>query len=147
MERVNWQRTRDILISIICIGVILWFAWGLLLGQFVHAIVLLILSMAVAFLLTPSVNFLHSQGVPRSAATIVMYIIVLAVIGGLSYALVFSLIQQVLAFSDKVVIYATELPSLSGKFQQFLVDQGIPQSNINAALNEIQGQATSFAQS
>ena len=147
MERVNWQRTRDILISIICIGVILWFAWGLLLGQFVHAIVLLILSMAVAFLLTPSVNFLHSQGVPRSAATIGMYIIVLAVIGGLSYALVFSLIQQVLAFSANVVNYATELPSLSGKFQQFLVDQGIPQSNINAALNEIQGQATSFAQS
>ena len=52
MEKVNWQRTRDILVSIICIGIIAWFAWGLLLGQFVHALVLLLLSMAVAFLLT-----------------------------------------------------------------------------------------------
>ena len=144
---MNWQRTRDILISLICIGIIAWYAWGLLLGVFVHAVVLLLLSLAVAFLLTPSVNFLAKKGIPRAAATLIMYVVVLAVLGGLAYALVFSLIQQVISFSDKIAAYASELPTLSAKFQLFLVAQGIPQSSINSALNEIQGQATSFAQS
>src|SRR5256714_8670796 len=94
MERVNWPRTRDILISIICIGIILWFAWGLLLGLFVHAVVLLLLSLAVAFLLTPAVNFLESRGLPRVVATLSMVIIVFAVLAALASALVFSPIQQ-----------------------------------------------------
>ncbi len=147
MERVNWQRTRDILISMICIGIIAWYAWGLLLGVFVHAVVLLLLSLAVAFLLTPAVNFLAKNGIPRAATTLIMYVVVLAMLGGLAYALVFSLIQQVLAFSDKIALYASQLPTLSAKLQQFLVAQGIPQTSINSALSEIQGQATSFAQS
>ena len=145
-ERVNWQRTRDILISIICIGIIVWYAWGLLLGVFVHAVVLLLLSLAVAFLLTPSVNFLEKRGLPRAAATLVMYIVVLAVLSGFGYALVFSLIQQVLAFSDKISTYANQLPTLSAKFQDFLLSQGIPKTSINTAISDIQGQATSFAQ-
>src|SRR5436309_6057770 len=89
-EPVNWSRTRDILISIICIGIILWYAWGLLLGLFVHAVVLLLLSMAVAFLLTPGVNFLEKRGnLPRAVATLAIYVVVLVVLGSLGYALVF----------------------------------------------------------
>src|SRR6266571_2149318 len=110
MERVNWQRTRDILISIICIGIILWFAWNLLLGQFVHAIALLLLSMAVAFLLTPTVNFLQARGIPRVVACVVMYALVLAVLGALAYALVFSLIQQVFTFQATVTNFFNALP-------------------------------------
>ena len=145
-ERINWQRTRDILISLICIGIIVWYAWGLLLGVFVHAVVLLLLSLAVAFLLTPSVNFLEKRGLPRVVATLVMYIVVLAVLGGFGYALVFSLIQQVLSFSDKISAIANQLPTLSAKFQTFLLSQGIPKSSIDTALTDIQSQATSFAQ-
>jgi predicted PurR-regulated permease PerM len=146
MERVNWQRTRDILISIISIGIIVWYTWGLLLGVFVNAVVLLLLSLAVAFLLTPSVDFLERYGIPRVVATLVMYVIVLAVLGGLAYALVFSLIQQALAFSDKVYAYAQQLPTLSAKLQTFLETQGIPQPTIASAVAQIQNQATSFAQ-
>ena len=146
MERVNWQRTRDVLISIICIGIIIWYAWGLLLGVFVHAVVLLLLSLAVAFLLTPAVNFLEKYGIPRVAATLIMYVVVLAVIGGLGYALIFSLIQQVLGFSDKIYNYAQQLPTLSVKVQTFLIDQGIPKTTIESAVTQIQLQASSFAQ-
>src|ERR1700687_3089294 len=109
MERVNWQRTRDILISIICIGIILWFAWGLLLGLFVHAVVLLLLSLAVAFLLTPAVNFLESRGLPRVVATISMYIIVVAFLGALACALVFPLIKRVLTFQATITNFFTAL--------------------------------------
>ncbi|MFL5628687.1 MAG: AI-2E family transporter [Ktedonobacteraceae bacterium] len=147
MERVNWQRTRDILISIICIGIILWYAWGLLLGLFVHAVVLLLLSLAVAFLLTPAVNFLQSRGLPRVVAALSMYVIVIAVLGALAYALVFSLIQQVLAFQATITNFFTALPVQYTTFLNFLRNQGIPQSSITAALDQIQSQATDFARS
>ena len=145
MERVNWPRTRDILISIICIGIILWYAWGLLFGLFVHAVVLLLLSMAVAFLLTPAVNYLQMNNMPRLIATLVMYALVLIALGLLAYAIVFSLIQQVLTFQVTVVNYANALPDRLTALENFLVSNGIPQSSINDALNQVRGQATAFA--
>jgi predicted PurR-regulated permease PerM len=80
MEQTNWQRRRDILISIVCIGIIIWFVWNLFLGLFVHAVLLLLLSMALAFLITPGVNFLEKNKVPRLVGTIIMYIVVLVVV-------------------------------------------------------------------
>src|SRR6266702_4221857 len=98
MERVNWQRTRDILICVICIGLIFWAAWTTL-GQFVDAIIIQLLSMAVAFLLTPLVNVLEKYNVPRGFATLLVFVVVLGAIIGLGYGLVFALIQQTQTFS------------------------------------------------
>ena len=72
MERVNWERVRDVLLSIICVGILLWAAWSIL-GLFVHAIVLLLLSMAVAFLVTPLVDLLNKY-IPRMFAALIVYI-------------------------------------------------------------------------
>ena len=147
MERVNWQQLRDILISVICIGLLLWAAWSIL-SQFLHAVVLLLLSMALAFLLTPAVNILTRQKyMPRVVATLIVYLLVLAVVSSIGYALVFSLIKQVESFSSVIISYFTTLPDKFTQFQKFLVVQGIPQGNIEAAIQQIQGQATSFAQS
>ncbi len=145
MQRINWQRTRDILLSLICIGVILWFAWGLLLGVFVHAVVLLLLSLALAFLLTPAVNFLHNHGLPRVLATLIMYIVAIAVLGGLGYALTISLIQQMQTFSSTIISFITNLPNQATTLLKFLQNQGIPQSSIQNALGQIQAYATDFA--
>ncbi len=146
MDRVNWSRVRDILISIICVGVLLW-ATGSFLGQFVHAIILLMLAMAVAFLLSPMVTFL-TKYMPRILATLIVYLGVLAAMVGLSYGLVFSLIIQVQKFSDTVTRYVTvDLPKLYGDLQKFLVAQHIPQQNIDAAISQMQTQATGIAQS
>jgi predicted PurR-regulated permease PerM len=147
MEQVNWRQLRDILISIICIGILLWAAWSIL-SQFLHAVVLLLLSMALAFLLTPAVNILTRQKyMPRVVATLIVYLLVLAVVGSIGYALVFSLIKQVESFSSVIISYFTTLPDKFTQFQAFLVAQGIPEGNIQAAIQQIQGQATSFAQS
>jgi len=152
MDQVNWQRVRDILISIICICIILWATWSIL-GQFLHAVVLLLLSMAVAFLLTPAVNFLAKQKyIPRVLAIFIVYIIVLAALAALMYALVFSFIQQVQAFSNTVIQYVTvDLPGIPVKVEAFLRSQGISQASIDQSINEavaqIQQQATNFAQS
>ncbi len=152
MAHVNWQRVRDILISIICIGILLWATWSIL-GQFLHAVVLLLLSMAVAFLLTPMVNYLaRYRYMPRVVAALIVYVIVLAALAGFGYALIFSLVNQVQAFSNTVLNYVTiDLPKLPVELQAFLRGQGISQASIDEAVNQavaqIQQQATTFAQS
>src|SRR5438045_6467451 len=100
MRKIDWPRIRDILIVLICIGLLLWAAFSIM-GMFLHAIVLLLLSMAVAFLVTPLVNFLNRY-IPRVLAAVLVYIVVLAGLGMLCYALVFSLIQQINYFSDNL---------------------------------------------
>lgn len=146
MTHINWQRTRDVLICTISVGIIVWASWSLL-GQFVDAIVILLLSMAVAFLLTPAVNFLERFKVPRLLATFIVYIVVLGLIGWLAYLLVFSLVNQVVAFSDTIIKFADSLPTTFSATINFLKKQGIPDSNIHDALGQIQNQATAFAQS
>ncbi len=146
MERANWQRVRDILISLVCVCILIGLGWSIS-GLFLHALVLLLLAMAVAFLVSPVVNVLQRYGVPRSLATLVVYAVVLVVVGGLFYALIFALIRQAQAFSVTIQNYAYELPDLSARLQKFLVNQGIPQEKIDSALSEIAAQATDFARS
>lgn len=142
MDRVNWPRVRDILISIICVGIIFWASWSIL-GQFVHAIILLLLAMAIAYLVTPLVNFLHRY-IPRALAAILVFLAILALVGGLCYALIFSLIQQVQYFANNLPDYFNNLPQTYNNFQIWLVQQGIPQSNITDTLNNLQGQVKYF---
>src|SRR5436190_8279958 len=134
---ISWQRNRDILICTICIGIILWASWSIL-GEFVDAIVILLLSMAVAFLLKPAADLLERFKVPRLLATLAVYIIVLSLIGWLGYLLVFSLINQVVAFSDTITQFATSLPETFKVTIDFLEKQGhIPDSNIQSAISQI----------
>src|SRR5258708_21706332 len=142
MERVIWPRIRDILISLVCLGILFWGGWSIM-GQFVHAIVLLLLAMGVAFLITPLVNFLQHY-MPRALAALIVFVVILGVLGGLCYGLIFSVIQQIQYFSTNLPSYVRNLPITYANFQKWLVRQGIPESNINGTLTQIQGQVTSF---
>ena len=144
MERVNWPHVRDILISIICIGILFWAGWSIM-SQFVHAIILLLLAMAIAFLVTPLVNFLNRY-IPRILATLLVFAIILAVLGGLCYALIFSLIQQITYFSNNLPSYIQNLPTTYATFQKWLLLQGVSQDNITNTLNQLQSQVTVFLQ-
>ncbi|HEU5229259.1 MAG TPA: AI-2E family transporter [Ktedonobacteraceae bacterium] len=147
MEQVNWQRTRDILVSIICVGIIFWASWSIL-GLFFDAVVILLLSMAVAFLLTPAVNLLVKYSIPRLLATIIIYIVIIAVIGGFGYALVLTLVKQAVSFSTTITNFATALPDTFKSVINNLEKQGgIPAENINVAISQIQSTATDFARS
>lgn len=143
MDRVNWQRLRDILIVVICVGIIFWAAFSIM-GIFVHAIVLLLLAMAVAFLVTPVVDFLN-RNMPRFPAALIVYLIVLSGLVGLCYALVFSLIQQVNYFSTHLPEYVQNLPNTYTATLDWLVKQGIPITSINKAISTVEDQANAFA--
>jgi predicted PurR-regulated permease PerM len=142
MQRIKWSLIRDILIVVICIGILLWGTFNIL-GLVIHAIVLLLLAMAVAFLVTPLVN-LFDRYLPRVLATLLVYIIVLAGLGGLFYALVLSLIQQVNYFSNHLPVYVQDLPTTYSNFIAWLVKQGVPQDSINKALTTITDQANAL---
>jgi len=146
MEKANWQRRRDILLSIVCIGIIIWFVWNLFVSLFIHAVLLLLLSMALAFLITPGVNFLEKNKIPRLVATIILYIVALTLLSLLFFALASSLIQQVLSFRVVVTNFFINLPDQFRYLNDFLVKRGIPQANIDDAINQVQGQLVGFAQ-
>jgi|GEM_PF-5218630 len=146
MNQVNWQQRRDILLCIVCFGIIAWFVWNLFLGLFVHAVLLLLLSMALAFLITPAVNLLEKNKIPRAVATIFMYIVVLAAISLLFFALAFSLIQQVLSFQAIVTQFFITLPDQFKSLNDFMVQRGISQTSINDAINQVKGQLLGIAQ-
>jgi predicted PurR-regulated permease PerM len=147
MDQRDWRQTRDVLICVICAGIIFWALW-LVLGQFVEAIVILLLSMTVAFLLTPIVNLLVRYGIPRVLASVVTYVVVLGLIGWLAYELGLSLIQQALIFSNTVTTFASSLPQTFHSTIQYLEKHSsIPPENINAAISQFQAQATDFARS
>ena len=146
MDRIDWPRTRDILISILCIGLIFWACWSFM-GQFFDAILILQLSMAVAFLVTPAVNFLVRYGFPRLLSCLVVYALCIAAIAGLGYALTSTLIRQVQEFSATIINFAYALPANVASIQDLLTKQwSIPPQNIQSVLDQIQTQATLFAQ-
>lgn len=146
MDSINWRRMRDILLSIVCLGLIIWAIW-IVLGQFVVAIVILLLAMAVAFLLTPIVHLLGKYGVPRVLAAIITYIIVFGSIAGLAYELVFSLVSQINAFSATIAHFAFSLPTTLQSFIATMERGGIPQDQIHTALAQVQLQTYDFASS
>lgn len=146
MERVNWQKTRDVLLSIICAGIILWAVWSLL-GQFVDAIVILILSMAIAFLLTPLANLGEQRlHLPRIVAILLVYLLLLLLFSLFGYTLIITLVQQILSFSATITQFVSALPQNMQAFIRFVEVRGhVPPGNVQAILNQVQGQVTDFA--
>lgn len=146
MDRIDWQRTRDILISVICGGFIFWACWSFM-GQFFDAILILLLSMAVAFLVTPTVNLLVRYGFPRLLSCLVVYALCITAVVSLGYVLASTLIRQVQEFSTTIINFASVLPANVASIQDLLTKQwSIPPQNIQNVLDQIQTQATAFAQ-
>ncbi len=147
MNQGDWQKRRDILICVICIGIVTWVGWQML-NQFIEAVLLLLLAMTVAFLITPVVDYMEKEGkAPRLLATIGAYIVVLAFISTFIYIIVFSLANQVAGFTATISQFAANIPQNYGNFLDFLQKQaGIPAESIRTATTQLQNQLSAFAQ-
>lgn len=146
MDQAKWQNRRDILISIICIGIIIFTIWHLV-TQFIDAILLLLLSMTVAYLVTPLANVLEErQRIPRVVATLLTYLIVLAIAALITYILVSSLIGQLTGFSTTITNFTAAIPKQYSSTIDFLKNRvGIPQDRIDATINQVGLQVSSVA--
>lgn len=146
MDQAKWQNRRDILINIICIGIIIFTIWHLV-AQFIDAILLFLLSMTVAYLVTPIANVLEErQRIPRVVATLLTYLIVLVIAALITYILVSSLIGQLTVFSTTITNFTAAIPNKYSSTIDFLKNRvGIPQDRIDATINQVGLQASSFA--
>jgi len=76
---IDWARTRDVLISVIALGIILSAA-GQVLRHVLQTVLIFIVASFVAFALVPLVNGLASRGVPRLLAITIVYLSLLVII-------------------------------------------------------------------
>lgn len=146
MDQAKWRNRRDIFISIICIGIIIFTLWQLV-TRFVEAILLLLLAMAIAYLITPLTNMLEErQHLPRIMATILSYIVVLAIVSLFAYVLVYSLIGQLTVFSKSILALTNAIPQHYSATIDFLrKNVGIPQARIDNTINQVGNQVSGFA--
>jgi predicted PurR-regulated permease PerM len=146
MKQIDWRRTRDIIISIIGICVIFW-SLCFVLGQFVDVLILLILSLAIAFLISPLVNWLQKHRIPRVWGTLLSYIVILGLLAFFGYELVFALINQAQNFAITLNAFAVSIPNRYQASIKFLERTGIPAQSIQNIISSIQSQAFDFAAS
>jgi predicted PurR-regulated permease PerM len=145
MNQRTWSQRRDVLICIICGGIIAWAGWNIVV-QFIEAIFLLLISMAIAFLIMPVVDTLEKARFPRIVATLAVYLIILAVIGGFGYVLVYSFVTQLQQFASTVDKFINGIPDTYSSFILFLENQAhIPPANIQATINQASAQISGFA--
>jgi predicted PurR-regulated permease PerM len=145
MKQTRWQQWRDMLICIICMGFILWAAWNFL-RQFIDILLFFSCSMAIAFLLIPVVDQLEQWKIPRLLATLIAFLITIALLAALGYTFTLAIINQVQQFSTIITTFIQHFPDRLHSIYLFLLHQGIPAPTIQAGSKQIQVQVYSFTQ-
>ncbi len=112
-EGFNWARARDILITLLILGVI---AYGLvlLLSHVLQTVVVFLLASLIAFAVLPLVDALEGRRIPRGLSIVVVYL-------GLLLVLVFGGIAIGGRLANQVTLLATQVPTYTLLLEQTLV--------------------------
>jgi predicted PurR-regulated permease PerM len=132
----RWIRARDIGIAILVwTFVILVFFW--LVGHFITAVLLFVIAALLAYALLPAVTLLQ-RWMPRPLAVALVYLLALAVIGGLGYVLFNTAITQLVSFvKDLPTMLAPSTPGHPSVLTRFLRPLGVTDAQINAARQQV----------
>jgi predicted PurR-regulated permease PerM len=145
MDQTRWQQWRDILICILCAGIVIWAVWNFL-SQFIDILLFFLLAMAIAFLLTPVVNRLEQRKIPRLFATLVVFVVAIALLAAIGYTFTFAVVNQVQQFSAIIATFIQNFPNRLHSIYLFLLHLGIPAATIQATIKQVQAQVYSFTQ-
>ncbi|MGZ8716250.1 MAG: AI-2E family transporter [Gaiellaceae bacterium] len=97
---------------LILVGVVLYVLWVAR-----HVVSWVLISLFFALALNPAVDWLQAHGLPkRGLATGVVFLLALAVVGGIAAAFIPTLVDQVNSFASKVPDYVTQLTHGKGRF-------------------------------
>lgn len=132
----RWIRARDrgltLLIWLVIILLIFW-----VLGYVVTALLLFVLAAILAAALTPLVALLH-RWLPRWLAVLVVYLLVLAVVGGVGYLVLSTTIAQVTALVKELpTLLQPGTPGHPSAIERLLKPLGITQAQINQARQQL----------
>jgi predicted PurR-regulated permease PerM len=128
----RWMRARDIGLTIlIWILVILVFFW--LVGHFVNAILLFVVAALLAYALVPGVTLLQ-RWMPRLLAVAIVYVLALAVIGGLGYLIVSTAVSQLASLVEELPTFLKpSTPGHPSPLFRLLQPLGVTQAQIDDA--------------
>lgn len=129
----DWARTRDIIISIIGIGLILYVI-GLILRNFIQTVLIFIVASLVAFALTPIVNAITARGIPRWLSITLVYVGLFCLIGFGGWWIGTSLSSQLSGLSNQFPQYLTRLQGFLKSLQDQLARHGLS-TNLQDQLN------------
>jgi predicted PurR-regulated permease PerM len=141
---IDWARTRDVLISVIALGVILSAA-GQVLRHVLQTVLIFIVASFVAFALVPIVNGLTNRGVPRLLAITIVYLSLLVIIVFGGYWIGGQLVTQITVLVTQLPQSATAVEGFVGQVQTQLSAHGITinlQDQISGAVAGLQTQLT-----
>jgi predicted PurR-regulated permease PerM len=141
---VDWARTRDILISIIALGVILSTV-GQVLRNVTQTVLIFIVASLVAFALVPIVNSMADRRVPRLLAIAIVYVgLLLLVIFGW-YWIGGQLVTQINTLVTQLPKSTTQVQGFLNQVQARLSAHNINldlQTQLNGVLSGLQSQLT-----
>jgi predicted PurR-regulated permease PerM len=139
---IDWARTRDVLISIIALGVILS-AVGQVLRHVLQTVLIFIVASFVAFALVPIVNGLASRGIHRLLAIAIVYVSLLLIIVLGGYWIGGQLVTQITGLASQLPQSTNQVQGFVGQVQTQLVAHGINvnlQDQITGAVAGLQSQ-------
>ena len=115
--------------------VILLFFW--VIGHFITAVLLFVIAALLAYALVPGVILLQ-RGMPRPLAVAMVYLLALAVIGGLGYFLFSTIINQLVLFAENIPnLLKPSTPDHPSPIARLLGPLGITDDQINATRQQI----------
>src|SRR5271166_6172127 len=129
-SRERWAHRRDIAIAIIgWLAILAGVVWAG--AQIIQALLIVLLAALIAYALTPAVTFL-TRFIPRPLSVFLVYLAFVAIIGGIGYLLVTSVISQVVALSGDAVVWLSPGPHGQSLIIRKLEQLGISESQIDS---------------
>jgi predicted PurR-regulated permease PerM len=132
----RWIDARDrglaILIWVAIIFIVFW-----LLSHIVSTLLLLALSAVFAYALNPVVNFLDRR-LPRWLAIVVVYVLAIAILGGMLFLVLNTLITQVQTFAQNLPdLLKPGTPDHPSIFVQILKPLGVTEADVDSVRNQV----------
>jgi predicted PurR-regulated permease PerM len=139
---IDWARTRDVLISIIALGVILSTV-GQILRNVTQTVLIFIVASLVAFALVPIVNGMADRRVPRLLAIAIVYVGLLLIIIFGGYWIGGQLAAQINTLVTQLPNSTTQVQGFLNQLQSWLSAHNLNinlQSQFSGALSGLQSQ-------
>ncbi len=92
-RRSTWAARRDVVLTIVGWLAVAWVLFGLL-GRISHTLFILVLAALLAYMLAPAIRRLE-RVLPRFAAVLLVYLMVLDGLGGLLYLVISAALTQI----------------------------------------------------